>query len=220
MGNKDITTLADLDRIRAVEDALTQPDVTCARIQGIGPNGPQIIGLGSDWSVAQALMLNTQDVDILEIFENSETGHRIDFHWGFTSENPKEKGQGLAKLLRWHPDVVASLDQIIKVAVVVSKPRPDRYILSDGLHMIVVSQMHHSKSKRWLVTAFNVGRKPSKRDRALLNTAKSKMSQATSRTVDGASIAGQTDAPISGTSSTDRLVGDSIIQIGSKINDK
>jgi hypothetical protein len=47
-----------------------------------------------------------------------------------------------------------------------------------------------------------------------------KISQATSWTVDGASVAGQTNAPISGANSTDRLAGVSLVQEESKINEK
>jgi hypothetical protein len=212
--------LSDQDRIDAAQDALLRLQATGASVRGLGPNGPEIIGLEGEWLLAQTVLVETKDCDVLGLFQNDETGHEIDFHWGFTSEDSKEKGQGLAKLLRWHPDVVNDLDRIIKIAVVVSRPNADRYILSDGMHLIVISQIHYLIPKRWLVTAFNVGRKPSKRDRALLNLARNKISQATSRTVDGASVAGQTNAPISEANSTDRLAERMIADGTRKINDE
>jgi hypothetical protein len=220
MSDLGVITMTNEQRVLAAQEVLLRLEATSALVQGIGPNGPQIIGLEGNWGLGQAVLVETNDADLLGVFKNDETGHNIDFHWGFTSENPKEKGQGLAKLLRWHPNVVATLDQIIKVSVVVSQANSDRYVLSDGVHLIVVSQTHNLQPKRWLVTAFNVGRKPSKRDRTLLNFAKNKISQATSRTVDGASVAGQTNAPIAGANSTDRLAGVSLAQDESKINDK
>jgi hypothetical protein len=214
------TKSADIERLRIAREVLRRFKITSAQVSTIGPNGPEITGLGGKWLLAQAVLLETKDSDILGVFQNVETGHSIDFHWGFTSENPREKGQGLAKLLRWHPDVVPNLDKIISGSVVVSRPNPDRYILSDGLHLVVVSHFHSLQPKRWLVTAFNVGRKPSKRDRVLLTLAKGKISQAASRTVDGASVAGQTNASIAGTNSTDRLARPSLADVAQKINDK
>ena len=192
-------------RLEAAALALMHVGAREARVDAIGPNGPQILGLEGNWPLAMAMLERCKDADVLGVFTNSETGDSIDFHWGFTSENPKEKGQGLAKLLRWHGDVVQSLDKIIEAAVLVSRPKPDRYILSDGKHLIIVSLRHNADNKRWLLTAFNAGPKPSKKDRALLYAARKKIGQATNRTVDGASIAGQTNASIAGAKSTDRL---------------
>jgi hypothetical protein len=211
----------DEERINFAREALVRLDATTAYVDGVGPNGPRIVALEDSWPIAIDVLMQTKDADVIGVFANRETGHRIDFHWGYTSENPREKGQGLAKLLRWHPDVVARLDQIVGFAVVVvDQPFADRYILSDGKHLIVISRRHTGTPKNWLVTAFNAGPKPSRRDRALLNLGKQIMSQAISRTVDGASVAGQTDASIAGTSSTSRLVGDRVAQLALKINDK
>lgn len=207
-------------RIRAAQQALIRLNVTKAYVDGIGPNGPQIIALEDNWPIAISILIETKDADVIGAFINEETGHRIDLHWGFTTDDPRDKGQGLAKLLRWHSDVVYHLDKIIRSAVVVAQPSEDRYLLSDGKHLIVISQRHHSAQKRWLVTAFNVGSRPSKRDRALLNLAKSKISQAISRTVDGANVAGQTNVSIAGTNSTDRLVDYKLADVVQKINDK
>jgi hypothetical protein len=126
------------------------------------------------------------------VFQNTDTGHFIDFHWGWTTPNPKNKGQGLAKLLQWHPEVVAELDQIVARSVVVGERSPERHMLSDGGHLLVVSQRYFDKEKRWLVTAFDPGPNPSLKDRAMLSEAREKISQATNRTVDGESVTGQT----------------------------
>jgi hypothetical protein len=208
------------ERIKVTREVLVRLDATMAHVDEIGPNGPQIIGLNGNWLLAIDVLTQTKDADAIGVFVNEETGHRIDFHWGFTSENPREKGQGLSKLLRWHPDIVGRLDQIIRLSVVVDHPKHDRYILSDGRHLIVISERHNGMSKQWLVTAFNAGPKPSKRDRVLLNLGKLKISQAISRTVDGANVTGQTNVPITGTNSTDRLVARNIADVREKINDK
>jgi hypothetical protein len=210
----------DEERNIVAREALTRLGANIAHVDRMGPNGPRIIGLGDIWALAKSVLIETKDADIIGVFLNEETGHRIDLHWGYTTENPRDKGQGLAKLLRWHPDVVANLDKIIRSAVVVAQPSADRYILSDGKNLIVISQKHNGIPKQWLVTAFNTGPKPSKRDRVLLNLAKNKISQAISRTVDGANVTGQTNVSIAGTNSTDRLVADNIADVGRKINDK
>jgi hypothetical protein len=210
----------DVERKNVIRNALIRLGATTAHVDGIGPNGPRIIGLEDNWPLAIKVLTETKDADVIGVFSNIEIGHRIDFHWGFTSEDPREKGQGLAKLLRWHPDVVSRLEQIIRLAVVVAQPNADRYILSDGKHLIVISQRHHDEPKHWLVTAFNAGPKPSKRDRAMLNLGKQKISQAISRTVDGANVTGQTNVSIAGTNSTDRLVSFVIADAEQKINDK
>jgi hypothetical protein len=46
------------------------------------------------------------------------------------------------------------------------------------------------------------------------------IAQAASRTVDGASVAGQTNASIAGTNSTDRLAITNLADVAQKINDK
>jgi hypothetical protein len=45
-------------------------------------------------------------------------------------------------------------------------------------------------------------------------------SQAITRTVDGANVAGQTNVSIAGTNSTDRLANPTIADVTQKINDK
>jgi hypothetical protein len=214
------TDIENGQRIMNAQRALVRFDAVKAFVDGIGPNGPQIFALEDNWPTALNILTETKDADVIGAFFNEETEHRIDLHWGFTSDNPREKGQGLAKLLRWHPDVVAGLDQIIRFAAVVAQPTADRYILSDGKHLIVISQRHNNAPKNWLVTAFNAGSKPSKRDRALLNFAKNKISQAISRTVDGANVAGQTNVSIAGTNSTDRLAINRLADVAQKINDE
>jgi hypothetical protein len=206
-------------RIKRVLSCLVNLNLVQAEVRRLGPNGPEVHGLEGQWQEALKLLMLTKDADVIGVFVNSETGLPIDFHWGWTSEDQKSKGQGLAKLSRWHPEVVASLDRIVAEAVVVGSPSPDRFILSDGRHLLVISQRHNDIEKRWLVTAFHAGRKPSKKDRLLLIQAKRKMSQATSRTVDGASIAGQTNASIAGTNSTDRLVPSILAETEQKINE-
>jgi hypothetical protein len=210
----------DEARIKIVENCLAELEASLATVRGMGPNGPEIVGLTGKWSVALLVLTKTQDADVIGVFVNTESNHEIDFHWGWTTDDPKVKGQGLAKLVRWHPTVVADLSQIVANAVAVTSPTPDRLVLSDGKHLVVISERHFDTQKRWLVTAFHAGSKPSKKDRALLNQAKRIISQATSRTVDGASVAGQTDASISGTSSTDRLVRISIPASASKIKNE
>lgn len=207
-------------RILAARQVLLDNGASYTSVQGFGHNGPEIVGLSGNWSVAQDILAVLCDGDAVGVFQNVETGHSIDFHWGWTTPNPKDKGQGLAKLLQWHPEVVADLDQIVARSVVVGEQTPDRYVLSDGAHLLIVSQRYFDQEKRWLVTAFDLGERPSKSYRAYLMEAGKKVSQAAPQTVDGGRVSGQADASISGTSSTDRLAKGEVAPIPPKINAK
>ncbi|MEN9855962.1 MAG: hypothetical protein RLZZ157_1088 [Pseudomonadota bacterium] len=212
--------VGDDARILAARQVLLDNGASYASVQGTGPNGPEIVGLSGNWSVAQKILTSLRDGDAVGVFQNTDTGHFIDFHWGWTTPNPKDKGQGLAKLLQWHPEVVAELDQIVARSVVVGEQTPDRYVLSDGAHLLIVSQRYFDQEKRWLVTAFDPGERPSKSYRAYLMEAGKKVSQAAPQTVDGGRVSGQADASISGTSSTDRLAKNEVAPIPPKINAK
>lgn len=88
----------------------------------------------------------------------------IDLRWGHTSENPRAKGAGLAKIMRWHPEVVGDLQGFISSLKIHQIHRKkDEIHLTDGKNARAgIKLSWNKKSGHWLVTAYIRGASASK----------------------------------------------------------
>lgn len=77
----------------------------------------------------------------------------IDLRWGSTSDNSKNKGAGLAKLLKWHPEAINDLQGFIE-KMGVDKEGPARVWLSRGEDVAILSKDWHGSTGNWLLTAY------------------------------------------------------------------
>lgn len=95
----------------------------------------------------------------------------IDLRWGHTSDNPRAKGAGLAKLMRWHPEVVGDLQGFISSLEVkqILKNKGEVH-LSDGKNARAgIKLSWNKKSGHWLVTAYIRGASASSQYPAVLD---------------------------------------------------
>jgi len=80
----------------------------------------------------------------------------IDLRWGDTSDDPRKKGKGLAKIIRWHPEVLQDLQGFISRLHVHQKHRAKGQIhLTDGKNSRagVNVEWNHQRG-HWLITAY------------------------------------------------------------------
>jgi|GEM_PF-4814339 len=96
----------------------------------------------------------------------------IDLRWGYTNEDGRSKGAGLAKIIRWHPEVLRDLQGFISSLRVHQTHRKKREIhLSDGRNARAGVKIEwDNRSNHWLVTAYIKGVNASKGTPAALDT--------------------------------------------------
>jgi hypothetical protein len=78
----------------------------------------------------------------------------IDLRWGRTSDDPRSKGLGLAKLIRWHPEVLNDLQGFI-ASLQVHQIHKGVIHLWDGENARAAVRLEwNGKTAHWLVTAY------------------------------------------------------------------
>lgn len=82
----------------------------------------------------------------------------IDLRWGSTSDDERAKGQGLAKLIRWHPEVLRDLQGFLSRLHVHQRHARVIHLRADGGERAAVRVELDGQSRRWLLTAYVQGR--------------------------------------------------------------
>jgi len=77
----------------------------------------------------------------------------IDLFWGVPGSK-RSDGYGLAKIEKYHPEVMSNLAEILKSLKIISKTK-NRYKLEDEHYFAVVSRMWFEDRKTWLLTLFD-----------------------------------------------------------------
>lgn len=87
----------------------------------------------------------------------------IDLRWGVTSDDPRSKGHGLAKLIKWHPEVMQDLQSFISgLTVHQTHKKKNEIHLTDGKSARAGVKMEwNGKTNHWLITAYIKPEKPS-----------------------------------------------------------
>lgn len=109
-----------------------------------------------DWKSAVKQLSSDQTGEIPGMIEHPEIG-AIDVVWGHYNPDT-EKGQGLAKIMGKHPEVVDDLPNVIQSMQIKSRSE-NRIILESADHKGVVRLDYDGETKTWLMTAFEKGRR-------------------------------------------------------------
>lgn len=123
--------------------------------RGTGPFGPinNPEPFRSDWAGAVELLSREQTGEISGLLSHPEIGP-IDVVWGHY-DPATEKGAGMAKITKKHPEVVDNLPELIASMPVKSRSA-NRINLESADHKAAVRLDYDGEQKTWLLTAFEL----------------------------------------------------------------
>ncbi|AQW29130.1 hypothetical protein JK151_08845 [Ralstonia syzygii subsp. celebesensis] len=116
-----------------------------------GPFGPIFDQFAGDPAGAIAHLKEQKAGEAIGALTHPEIG-AIDLPWGVEGSNAHD-GYGLAKLVRWHPEVVDRLQDIL-TSMHVTKRTENRAQLESDDHKGAVRLQWDGEAKKWLLTAF------------------------------------------------------------------
>ena len=119
--------------------------------QNTGPFGQVFTEYRGDAQGAIARLTQEQSGDATAALSHPEIGD-IDLVWGKAGTN-RHDGYGLAKLVRWHPEVLSDLQGLIG-SMRVTQRSENRVHLESEDHEASVSLQWDGQSKHWLLTAY------------------------------------------------------------------
>ncbi|GFM29277.1 hypothetical protein [Novosphingobium sp. PY1] len=117
----------------------------------VGPFGPRFEQFRGDAQGAVEFLRTVQDGEAVGALHHPDIGD-IDLPWGVEGKNEHD-GYGLAKLIRWHPEVVGDLQGILSSLAVTSRTA-NRVQLESADHKAAVRLAWDDQAKNWLLTAF------------------------------------------------------------------
>lgn len=121
-----------------------------------GPFGPILRQFRHDVRGAIEHLKRLKTGEAVAALHHPEVGD-IDLVWGHTTDDPRATGEGLAKLVRWHPEVLADLQGFID-SLHVHQRHKTRIHLTDGkTRRAGVRLDYNGTTKTWLLTAYEVG---------------------------------------------------------------
>ena len=118
-----------------------------------GPYGPIFYGYRHNAKGAIEKLRHHKTGEAIAALYHPEVGD-IDLVWGKTSDNPRAKGFGLAKLLRWHPEMVDDLQKHLLLMRVHQK-HGDVLHLRGGTFRGAIKLTFDEQQKHWLLTAYD-----------------------------------------------------------------
>jgi hypothetical protein len=121
-----------------------------------GPHGPILRQFYHDAAGAIAKLKQLGTGEAVAALWHPEVGD-IDLIWGKPGTS-RSDGYGLAKLIRWHPEVLDHLQTIVANLPAV-KTSSNRVHLEDERHLVKIRLDWDGRRKSWLLTAFE--KKPS-----------------------------------------------------------
>jgi len=101
--------------------------------------------------IAVNFLLRKKQGEIPNAIYNKRIGW-IDVVWGYEGTGSGD-GYGLAKIVKFHPEVVRKLAKVIRNMTVASKSG-NRYKLESTTHFAAVSRVWFEDQKTWLLTVF------------------------------------------------------------------
>jgi hypothetical protein len=127
-----------------------------AASRAIGPFGPVLSEYRGDAQGAIAALTSLQDGEAVAALSHPEVGD-IDLVWGEAGTGKKD-GFGLAKLVRYHPEVVADLQGFLnRLTKDPKRSGPNRIRLVDARGEAAVGLDWKADQKVWLLTAYEKG---------------------------------------------------------------
>lgn len=118
---------------------------------GFGDFGPVFTQFKGNASEAIKLLTELQTGEAIGALHHREIGD-IDLVWGETGTS-KSDGYGLAKLIKFHPEVVENLQEILDDMHIVKRSE-NRINLESETHKAAVRLTWNRQKKKWLLTAF------------------------------------------------------------------
>lgn len=118
-----------------------------------GPFGPVYRQFRHDAAGAIAHLARVQTGEAAAALHHPEVGD-IDLVWGETSDDPRAKGHGLAKIVRWHSDVLHDMQGILKRMKAAKDPNRSIVNLRWKNYRAAVRLDAFGVEKRWLLTMY------------------------------------------------------------------
>lgn len=119
--------------------------------QSTGPFGPMLTEFKGDTQGAIAKLTEMKSGEAIGALHHPDIGD-IDLVWGEEGKNAHD-GFGLSKLVRWHPEVLGDLQNIVASMQVVKRSE-NRAMLESAEHKGGVRLQWDGVRKHWLLTAF------------------------------------------------------------------
>jgi hypothetical protein len=135
---------------QALRELLSSAGPTLKEV-GTGLFGP-VFETISDWNTAVRTLVKTRTGEVRGLLQHPDVPGPIDVPWGKPGTR-KSDGWGLAKMLRFHPEVVAEFPQIL-FGMRATSISPNRIILDSPNHKAAVSLDWHGASKTWLLSGY------------------------------------------------------------------
>lgn len=119
---------------------------------GNGAFGPIFTQFRHDAQGAIEHLRQQQTGEAVAALHHPEVGD-IDLVWGETTDDARAKGKGLAKLIRWHPEVLDDLQGFIS-RLKVKQRHKDTIHLADDKGRAAVKLTWDGQQKKWLLSAY------------------------------------------------------------------
>ncbi len=116
-----------------------------------GPFGPIFHEHRHDAPGAVKRLLEERSGEAVAALHHPDIGD-IDLVWG-SAGSGRGDGSGLAKIEKWHPEVLSDLQGPLSAMKVVSRTA-NRVRMESDTHQAVVRLDHDGKAKKWLLTEF------------------------------------------------------------------
>ncbi len=118
-----------------------------------GPFGPIFRQFHHDAPGAITHLKQQKTGEAVAALYHPEVGD-IDLVWGETSDNPRNKGRGLAKLEKWHPEILNDLQGAL-LKMKVHQRHKDVIHLRSGSLRGAIKLTFDNQQKTWLLTAYD-----------------------------------------------------------------
>lgn len=129
---------------------------------GFSDFGPVFTQFKGDAQGAIKLLSELQDGEAIGALHHKDIGD-IDLVWG-NAGTAKSDGFGLAKLVKFHPEVVKHLQEILDDMHIVNRSE-NRINLESDIHKAAVRLTWNREKKKWLLTAFEKKETPKSIDK-------------------------------------------------------
>lgn len=143
-------------------------------IKEFGTNYAEFKGKGQE---AIKHLLEVKNGQVQGAFYRDDLGE-ITLAWG-KEGSAKSDGYGLAKIAKYHPEVLDNLTEIVEKTPIV-KQTPNRYTLETDKHFLAIRREFDGKKEKWLLTAFEKDESATKRRTDLPSTPKGEAKKTTS----------------------------------------
>ncbi len=135
----------------------------------IGEFGPVYTQFEGKPKEAIKHLMKVQDGECPKALYRNDIGY-IDIVWGKVTDPVKHKGYGLAHIIEKHEAQIKELGFrvedfipiIVQYGSVKESDSKEEFLFESNCYRIVVEKKYKGKSKKWILTAFDLRKKPRK----------------------------------------------------------